>query len=114
MRFRLIILAVVAVALGVSVATAAPSKGKPPKSGANCRPNVGVVLKGTFTSASGDSFTMAVLHANHHGQAYKKAGSATVNVDAKTKMKRNGKEAKLSDLAAGDLLNVKAKACRAD
>jgi hypothetical protein len=118
MRLKLLALALVAAALSVSAATAAPppGKGKPDKTGANCKPNVSIVLKGTLTSdpgASDTSFTMKVLKTNKHGSAYLKAGEATILVDAKTKVRRKG--AKMLDaLALNDRVNVKAKACKAE
>ena len=111
MRFRFLILAALVAALGVSAATAAPTKGKPAPAG--CKLHA-VELGGLFTAAGDNSFTMSVKRSNQLGRGYKKAGSATVNVDDKTKMKRNGKPAKLSDLVAGDRVLVLGRACRSD
>lgn len=113
MRFRIIALTVVAAALGVSVATAAPMKGKPDKQApATCRMHT-VELGGLVAGTADSSFTMSVKRANHLGRAFK-GGSATVNVDSSTKMKRDGKAAKLADLVVGDRVMVQARACRAD
>jgi hypothetical protein len=118
MRFRIIALTVVAAALGVSVATAAPTKGKPDHSGANCKPRVGLVLKGTVASAfdaSASSFGMNVSRANHHGRAYVKAAQPlTIMTDANTRVVKGGSAAKVTDLAVGDKILVKSRACRAD
>src|ERR671937_2111698 len=96
MRLRFLALAAAAAVWSVSLAVAAPppGKGKPGKSGAGCKPNVSVVLKGTLTSdpdASSTSFDMKVLKSNKHGRAYVKAGTATINDDSKTKIRRQGK-----------------------
>ena len=80
MRFKLLIVALVA---ALAVVSAAAGKGKPPKSGQGCKPAVKVVLKGVLAAdvdpADGDtSFTMVVKHSNRFGRAWKLAGSATV------------------------------------
>lgn len=121
MRLRLLLVALVVVALGVSSAVAAPppgkgkpaAAGKPATTGATCRPKVTVVLKGTLTSASAGSLGMNVTRANRWGRAYADAGTATVTVDDKTKVRRNGKKM-LTDLVVGDWLLVQARACKAD
>jgi hypothetical protein len=118
MRFRLSILVVVAAAISISVATAAPTKGKPPKTGAGCRPNVAVVLKGNVASAydaSAHSFGMNVMHSNRHGRAFKKASQPlSIMTSDATKVVKGGASAQLSDLAVGDKVLVKAKACKAE
>lgn len=119
MRLKMFTLAVAAAALAVPAATAhpGPGKGKPrPEQAAKkaCKGNVSVVLKGTLTSdpaATDTSFTMKVAKSNRHGRAYVKAGTATVKVDAKTKVRRD--EAKtLESLAMNDNVLVHAKTCR--
>ena len=127
MRFKTIALFLAAAALAAPAALADPghgkgkpeqasSHGKPPKTGQNCRPRVSVVLAGTLTSdpgANDTSFTMKVLKANRFGRGFLKAGSATINVDAKTKVRRQGSK-KLEDLASGDRVVVQARGCKAD
>ena len=115
MRLKLLILALVASLVAVSAATA---KGKPSKSGANCRPAVTVMLSGVLAPdvdpQDGDtSFVLTVKHSNRHGRAYKQAGSATIMVDAKTRVRRQG-EKNLGALAPNDRVHVTAKVCRAD
>jgi hypothetical protein len=115
MRFKLLIVALVA---SLAVVSAAAGKGKPPKNGPGCKPSVKVVLSGVLAAdvdpADGDtSFTMVVKHSNRFGRAWKQAGSATVNVDSKTKVRRKGAH-NLGALAPNDRLLVSAKACKAD
>jgi hypothetical protein len=115
MRFKFLILALVASLVAVSAATA---KGKPSKSGANCRPAVTVMLSGVLDSTvdpqDGDSsFVLTVKHSNRHGRAYKQAGSATIMVDAKTRVRRQGAK-NLGALAPNDRVHVTAKVCKAD
>jgi len=115
MRLKILVLVLVASLFGVS---AAFGKGKPPKSGEGCKPSVKVVLAGSLAAdvdpADGDtSFTMLVKHSNKHGRAYKTAGSATINVDAKTKIRRKGAH-NLGALAPNDRVLVAAKVCKAD
>ena len=115
MRLKIFVLVLVASLFGV---TAAFGKGKPPTQGPGCKPSVKVVLTGSLAAdvdpADGDtSFTMLVTHSNRHGHAYKVAGSATVNVDAKTRIRRQGAH-NLGALAPMDRLLVSARVCKAD
>ena len=120
MRFKSQTFALVATLVAVSLvaASGALGKGKPPKSGTGCKPAVKVVLAGVLgpnvDPADGDtSFVMLVQHSNRFGRAYKQAGSATINVDPKTKVRRQGAH-NLGALAPNDRLLVSAKACKAD
>src|SRR5215510_10802787 len=119
---KLVTLALATAALAASSATADPGHGKPNGPNAQkCKP-ANVKLMGVLTSdpASTDtSFTMTVLKANHAGKAYKLAGSATIDVDAKTRVHRHapgvhGNKATVGDLALGDFAKVRAKVCKTD
>jgi hypothetical protein len=112
MRLKLLTLVLVASLLAVSAALA---KGKPPKS---CKPAVKVILAGALgpdvDPADGDtSFVMLVKRSNRFGRAYREAGSATVNVDQNTKVRRQGAR-NLGALAPNDRVLVQAKVCKAD
>jgi hypothetical protein len=132
MKLKLLVVAVCAVALGVSGAVAAPppGKGKPetpgkpatagkpetagkPTTGALCRPKVTVVLKGTITSTSINLLGIDVTRANWWGRSWATLGTASVAVDDSTKVRRNGQKL-LTDLAVGDWVLVQARACKAD
>lgn len=120
MRLKFLILALVASLVAVSAAVAKdhPNNGKGPKPGHACKARVTVMLKGSLAAdvdpADGDtSFTMLVKRSNRHGRAYKKAGSAMLTVDAKTRVNRLGAH-NLGALAPNDRLLVTAKVCRAD
>ena len=62
----------------LAVAKAPPGKGKPEGKGkktttsstdlATCKPKISVILKGTFVSGGGTSFTMDVTRSNFHGR----------------------------------------------
>jgi hypothetical protein len=106
--------------LGLVTASLAVAKGAPPGKGkktttsstdpAACKPKVSVILKGTFVSGGGTSFTMSVTQTNFHGRDL--VGSPlTLTVDDKTTFRRNG-HAELSDFKADDRLNVQARACK--
>jgi hypothetical protein len=115
MRLKLLTLALVASLVAVS---AAAGKGKPPRNGNGCKPSVKVVLKGVLAAdvdpADGDSsFVMVVKRSNRFGRAWKRAGSATVNVDQKTRIRRKGARG-LGALAPNDRVLVGAKVCKAD
>jgi hypothetical protein len=117
MKLRVLLVGLAAM-LSVSTAVAVPpaGKGKPLPTGPACKPKVTVVLKGTFVSASASSLSMNVTGANRWGRAYKTAGSASVALDAKTKVRGKGMKSvdDLADLKAGDRLLVQARACKAD
>ena len=108
------------VTASLAVAKAPPGKGKPEGKGkktttsstdpATCKPKISVILKGTFVSGAGTSFTMNVTHSNFHGRDL--VGSPlTLTVDDKTMFRRNG-HAELADFKADDPLNVQARACK--
>lgn len=116
---KLITLTLVAGALAVPAAIAAPSHGNPghPAKGCHGKAKVMIVLKGSFVAAAADgsSLQLNANHANRHGRPYLKAPQPlTVNVDAKTRFVKNGAAAKLSDLAANDRLVVLSKTSRCD
>ena len=112
MRLKLLLVAAVAVVATASSAVAAPPAGKgKPQTGAGCKPQVMVVLKGTLT---GTPLSVDVTSSNRWGRAYV-AGTAstTLTVDANTKVRRQGKKA-ITDLVVGDRVLVQAKVCKAD
>jgi hypothetical protein len=119
---KLLTVALATAALAASSATADPGHGKPNGPNAQkCKP-ANVKLMGVLTSDPGSadtSFTMTVLKANHAGKAYKLAGSATIDVDQKTRIHRHapgvpGNKATVGDLALGDYAKVRAKVCKTD
>jgi hypothetical protein len=132
MKLRILVLALVTGLIGASVALAKESPGpgrpeakpKPGKSttGPNCRPRVKVVLRGTLANdpATGDTaFQLNATRANRHGRAYLSASQPlTIGVEAATKFRRKGPGAAptktLDSLALGDLVKVRAKACKAE
>lgn len=115
MRIKLLVFALVVSLFAVSAAFA---KGKPPTAGPGCKPAVKVVLKGVLAAdvdpADADtSFVLTVKKSNKHGRAYKQAGTATIMVDAKTHVSRQGAH-NLGALAPNDRVSVKARVCKAD
>jgi hypothetical protein len=108
-------------AASLAAAKPPPGKGKPEGKGkktttsstdpATCKPKVAVILKGTFTSGGGSSFTMDVKQTNFHGRELV-GKPLTLMTDDQTKFRRNG-HAELSDFKAGDRLNVQARTCKA-
>ena len=115
MRFtKLVTVALATAALAASVATADPGKGKGKPT---CKP-APVMLAGTLANdpTTGDtSFELTVKHANRLGRLYAKAGNpVTVNVDTKTRYRKDGGSSTLDALAQNDQALVFAKVCRAD
>ena len=120
MRLKILVLALVASLVTVSAAVAKdhPGKGPKPKTGQGCKPSVTVMLLGTLDASvdpqDGDaSFVLTVKSSNRHGRAYKQAGTATVLVSAKTRVRREGAKT-LGALAPNDRVHVTGKACKAD
>src|SRR3990172_1309699 len=111
MRLTSLLAALAAAVLGASVAVAAPppGKGKPPVTGAGCKPKVAVVLKGTLAATPGPAGTSLSVNAtsgNKFAQPYLAAAQPlSVAVDAGTKVLRQGKKT-LGDLLAGDRVLV--------
>ena len=121
MRFKLLVLALIGslVAASAAVAKDHPDKGhKHSTTGAHCKPAVTVMLAGVLGAdvdpADGDtSFVLTVKKSNRHGGAYKQAGTATINLDAKTKVRRHGAK-NLGALTPNDRVHVTAMVCKAD
>jgi hypothetical protein len=118
---KLISLALLAGALAVPAASAAPAKhGNPGHGTKPChgKAKVMVVLKGTLANdpATGDtSFQLTVLHANRWGRGYKQAGQpVTVNVADTTRYRKDSGQSTLDALAQNDQVIVKSKAARCD
>jgi hypothetical protein len=118
MKLKVLLVALAVAMLSVSAAVAAPpdGKGKPPTKGEGCKPKVTVVLKGTLDSVSSGSLSMKVNRANRWGRAWATAGSASVTLDQKTKVRGNGMKtvADLAKLEAGDRVLVQARVCKAE
>jgi hypothetical protein len=119
MKSKAIGLAGVLALVGASVAFAAPpaGKGKPAATGAGCKPNVSVILKGTLTGDGGTapfSLPLNVTGGNKFAHAYKLATQPiSVQVVSSTKVSRQGHTSS-TDLKSGDVVNVRAQACKAD
>jgi hypothetical protein len=117
MKIRVVLtgLAVAGFAVSSAIAAAPADKGKPPTTGAGCKPRIAVVLKGTLASAPGASaISVNVKSGNHWGTAYVKATQPTsINVDANTKIRRQGQKT-LKSLLSGDRVLVQARVCKAD
>ena len=118
MKVKLFLASLAVAGLAVSSAVAAPPEGKgKPRTGEGCKPKVAVVLKGTLTSASTGSLGMNVIGANRWGRAWKTAGTATVTLDTKTKVRGGGMKSVadlVADLKSGDRVHVQARVCKHD
>lgn len=101
-----------------STAAAAPLKGKPPVTGANCKPSVAVVLTGKLAGAGSAtlpfSLSVNVKGGNKAAAAYRKLTQPiTVTVTSTTAISRAG-DHNAAHLAVGDRVNIQARACKAD
>ena len=116
MKIKLVLACLAIAGLAVSSAVAAPPEGKgKPRTGEGCKPKIAVVLKGTLTSASMTSLSMNVTGANRWGRSYKTAGTASVTLDTKTKVRGGGMKSVadlLAKLKAGDRVLVQARVCK--
>jgi hypothetical protein len=127
MKFRVLLVCLVALGLSASVAIAAPppgkgkpaspgnsaTAGKPLPTGPTCKPKVTVVLKGTLTSKVGDTLGVTVTHGNRWAREYVAAGTATVTVTDDTKVRGNGAK-EVDDLAVTNRVLVQARVCKAE
>ena len=114
MKLKVLLVGLTAAMLTVSAAVAAPpaGKGKPPTTGAGCKPRVTVVLKGSLTGAP---LSVDVTSANRWGRAYVAGTASTaIAVDTSTKVRRNGNKTLITELVVGDRVLVQAKVCKAD
>ena len=118
MKIKLLLACLAIAGLAVSSAVAAPPEGKGKlRTGEGCKPKVAVVLKGTLTSVSLTSLSMNVTGANRWGRAYKTAGTASVTLDTKTKVRGGGMKTVadlVADLKTGDRVHVQARLCKDD
>jgi hypothetical protein len=116
MKMKALIVAGV-LALAGSAVAGASAKGKPPTTGAGCKPNITVILKGTLAAdgaAAPFTLSVTVTGGNHFALAYKNATQPTsVAVTTTTKVRRSGSKSS-ADLKSGDLVNIRARACKAD
>jgi hypothetical protein len=116
---KLISLVLLAGALAVPAASAAPAKHGNPNHGTKpChgKAKVMVVLTGTLANdpATGDtSFQLTVLHANRWGRGYKQAGQPVpVNVADTTRYVKDSGQSTLDALAQNDQVVVQSKMSR--
>ena len=114
MKIKLLLTGLVAAAVVVSSAVAAPpaGKGKPNTTGAGCKPAVAVILKGTLTGV-GSPLTVKVTSANHWGKAYVGGSDKQVAVNTATKVRGQGMK-QLSELKTGFRVLIQARVCKAD
>jgi hypothetical protein len=119
MKIKVLLTGVAVAGLVVSSALASPpaDKGKPPATGAGCKPKITVVLKGTLASTPGASATalsVTVTSGNRWARAYVKAAQPTsVAVTSTTKVRRQGKKT-LGNLLQGDRVLVQARVCKGE
>ena len=103
--------------VGASVAIAAPpaGKGKPPTTGAGCKPMVAVILNGTLAADAGSapvSLSVNVSSGNHFAAAWKNH-AVPVALASSTKVNRQG-DKNAADLKSGDKVKIHARSCKAD
>ena len=117
MRKTTFILATAAAAAFAATATAAPSKGKPPTTGTNCKPSVAVILTGKLaangaTAPFGRSVT--VTGGNKASSAWKKLPQPlSIQNTSATKISRQD-DSNPADQKTDDRDNIQARACKAD
>src|SRR5919201_3828970 len=113
---KLVTVALATAALVAAGATSDPGHGKG-KGKPSCNP-APVMLAGTLAddpATSDSSFQLQVNHANHLGRLYAKASNpVTVNVDTKTRYRKEGGSSTLDALAQNDRVLVLGKVCRSD
>ena len=116
MKTKFLLVAASVAVIAASLAVGALAKGKPPTTGATCKPNVSVILKGTLAATPGaapTALSVNVTGGNKFAHAYKGATPVSVAVTATTKVHR-GTSTSWADLKSGDRVNIQARACKAD
>ena len=120
MKLKAIVGAAAVALLVSSIAVAAPpsGKGKPPTTGAGCKPSVAVILTGKLAAdgaAAPSSLSVTVTGGNRFAKTYKNPGSQPVPVaiTSSTRINRQG-DHNPADLKMGDRVNILARACMAD
>jgi hypothetical protein len=119
MKLKAIVGAIAAALMVSSIAFAAPpsGKGKPPTTGAGCKPSVAVILTGKLVAdgaAAPSSLSVTVTGGNRWGHAFKKGTQpVSVAITTSTKVNRSG-DHKAADLKMGDRVYIEARGCMAD
>jgi len=117
MKSRLLVSAALAAVLMTVVVVSAPAKGKPPTTGAGCKPEISVILKGKLAADAGaapTALSVTVTGGGHFSHAYKVGTNpVSVAVTSTTKVHR-GASTTWADLKLGDRVNIQARACEAD
>ena len=118
MKLKALVVAGALALLGASVAIAAPpaGKGKPPTTGAGCKPMISVILRGTLAADAGSAPTalsVNVTGGNHFAAVWKNKQGVSVALGASTKVNRQG-DTNAADLKSGDRVNIHARSCKAD
>jgi hypothetical protein len=109
----------VVAAVGASSAVASPpaGKGKPAATGAGCKPSISVILRGTLAGGGGTApfaLPVNVTGGNKFATAFEKATQPlSVSVSADTKVRRQG-DRNAAALKSGDVVNIRARVCKAD
>jgi hypothetical protein len=109
--------ALLAAVLTAVVAVSAPAKGKPPTTGATCKPDISVILKGKLAADAGaapTALSVTVTGGDKFAHAYK-AGTQPVSIAVTNATKvHRGSATAWSALKSGDRVNIQARACKAD
>lgn len=116
MKTKFLVVAASIAVITASLAVGALAKGKPPTTGATCKPQVSVILKGTLAATPGaapTALSVNVTGGNKFAHAYKGAAPVSVAVTSKTTVHR-GSSTSWADLMSGDRVNIQARACKAD
>jgi hypothetical protein len=119
MKLKAIVVATVLGLFGAAIALAAPpaGKGKPSATGPGCKPSIAVILKGTLAGNGGTvpfALPVNVTGGNKFAAAFKNATQPiSVQVESATKIQRQG-DRNAANLKSGDVVNVRARACKAD
>jgi hypothetical protein len=113
-KVRILSLALVASLAAASVALAkdGPRPARPDGAGSAtaCKVRGTFVLRGTFLAGGPTTFQMDVRRASSRGRMLR--GPRELKVDARTKIRRNGRRATLGGLQAGDRLLVLVRGCK--
>ena len=117
MKIKLVLASFAVAGLAVSSAVAAPPEGKASLEPAKVQAEDHGCPQGHAGERIRELFSMKVTGANRWGRAYKSAGTASVTLDTKTKVRGGGMKTVadlLTDLKVDDRVLVQARVCKDD
>jgi hypothetical protein len=100
-----------------ALASPAAGKGKPPTTGADCKPQVSVVVRGTAAADGNSTLSLNVSGGNHWAKllfANKTTTTTTITASGSTRVTIAGKPGSLGSIKKDDRVLARYRVCKAD